>query len=215
MALCLNRPDIVKSVEQGLGVIGDDNVIAPLFPLYSPIAQRVQDYAKARALLHAAGYPHGFSITLTTASDTAGLVPLATVAQQMWKPAGITVKIKQEPGAAYYVNEWLQAPLTVTDWAHRPTPSQFLDTAYRTGAQWNASHWSNPTFDRLTSELDATLAFSKRKAIARQIELLMHDAVPAIITVFNDAPRALRANVQGVVADPSSYVDLSRAYFSS
>jgi peptide/nickel transport system substrate-binding protein len=215
MALCLNRPDIVKSVEQGLGVIGDDNVIAPAFPLYSPIAQRVQDYATARALLHAAGYPHGFSITLTTTPDTAGLVPLATVAQQMWKPAGINVKIKQEPGAVYYVNDWLQAPLTVTDWAHRPTPSQFLDTAYRTAAQWNASHWSNSTFDRLTSELDATLDSSNRKAIARQIELLMKDEVPAIITVFNDAPRTMRSNVQGVVADPSNFVDLSRAYFSS
>src|SRR5919198_5964099 len=77
MALCLNRPDIVKSVEQGLGVIGDDNVIAPVFPVYSPIAQRMQDYARARALLHAAGYPHGFSITLTTASDTAELVALS------------------------------------------------------------------------------------------------------------------------------------------
>jgi hypothetical protein len=39
--------------------------------------------------------------------------------------------------------------------------------------------------------------------------------VPAIITVFNDAPRAMRSNVQGVVADPSNFVDLSRAYFSS
>jgi len=132
-----------------------------------------------------------------------------------YKDAGINVKIKQEPGAVYYVNDWLQAPLTVTDWAHRPTPSQFLDTAYRTGAQWNASHWSNATFDRLMSELDATLDAGKRKAIARQIELLMTDAVPAIIPVFNDAPRAMRSNVQGVVADPSNFVDLSRAYFSS
>jgi peptide/nickel transport system substrate-binding protein len=215
MALCLNRPDMVKSVEQGLGVIGNDNVIAPAFPLYSPIAQRVQDYARARALLRAAGHPNGFSITLTTASDTAELVPLATVAQAMWKPAGIKVKIKSEPGTVYYNTDWLQAPLTITEWTHRPTPSQFLDTAYRTGAQWNASHWSNATFDRLTSELDATLDFTKRKAIARQIELLMHDEVPAIITVFNDVPRAMRSNVQGVVADPSNFVDLSRAYFAS
>ena len=42
----------------------------------------------------------------------------------------------------------------------------------------------------------------------------MHDAVPAIIPVFNDAPRAMRSTVQGVVADPSNFVDLSRAYFA-
>ena len=67
MALCLNRPDIIKVVLQGIGDVGNDNVISSIFPLYSRIPQRIQDYARARALLSAAGYPRGFSATLTTA----------------------------------------------------------------------------------------------------------------------------------------------------
>ncbi len=215
MALCLNRPDIIKSVLQGEGVLGNDNVIAPVFPLYSPIPQRVQDYAKARALLSAAGYPNGFSATLTTASDTSDLVPLAEVAQQMWKPAGINVKIKPEPGSVYYNTDWLGAPLTITEWGHRPTPSQLLGVAYRTGAVWNASHWSNPTFDQLTSALDAEVDFTKRKAIVKQIELLMTEEVPSMVTHFTEALRTVRSNVQGVGSAISPGLFLTRAWFSA
>jgi peptide/nickel transport system substrate-binding protein len=213
MALCLNRPDIITSVLQGYGEVGNDNVISSVFPLYSPIAQRRQDYAKARDLLRAAGYPHGFSATLTTASDIPDLVPLATVAQQMWKPVGIDVKLKTEPGSVYFTADWLQAPLTVTQWGHRSTPSQILDVAYRSGSVWNASHWSNPAFDRLTSELDATLDFSKRKAIVKQIELLMTDEVPSVVPAFGESVRAVRANVEGVEASSSGTLDLTRAFF--
>lgn len=133
----------------------------------------------------------------------------------MWKPVGISVKIRPEPGSVYYVSDWLQAPLTITEWGHRPTPSQLLDVAYRTGAVWNASHWSNPTFDRLTSELDAELDFSKRKAIVKQIELLMTEEVPSIVTHFTEALRTVRSNVQGVGSAISPGLFLARAYFSA
>jgi peptide/nickel transport system substrate-binding protein len=87
--------------------------------------------------------------------------------------------------------------------------------AYRSGSVWNASHWSNPAFDRLTSALDATLDFTKRKAIVKQIELLMTDEVPAMVPAFNAAVRAVRANVEGIAASSSGTLDLTRAYFSA
>jgi peptide/nickel transport system substrate-binding protein len=214
MALCLNRQDVITGVLQGLGAIGDDNPISSVFPLYSPIPQRTQDFAKARALLSAAGYPHGFSTTLTTASDTPDLEPLALVAQQAWKQVGITVKLKTEPGSVYYNTDWLQSPVSITEWAHRPTPSQVLGVAYRTGAVWNASHWSNHAFDTLATELDATLDFTKRKAIVKQIELLMTDEVPSMVPAFTESLRAVRSNVQGVQASSSGTLEVTKAYFS-
>jgi len=215
MALCMNRPALIKSVWQGLAVVGDDNVIAPSFPLYSPISRRVQDYAKAKALLSAAGHPNGFSTTLTTSSDTSPLVLMATVVQQMVKPVGIHVTIKPEPSSTYFLTDWLQAPLNITNWGNRATPSQFLGTAYTTGAVWNASHWSNATFDKLVAQLDAELDLSKRKALARQIELIMTEEVPAIIPFFITAPTFVRRNVQGYVPDAIGFRDLRHTYFSS
>ena len=95
------------------------------------------------------------------------------------------------------------------------TPSQFLDTAYITNAVWNASHWSNPTFDGLAKQLDSELDFSKRKAIAKQIEVLMNEEVPSIVTHFTEALRTVRSNVQGVGAAISPGLFLARAWFSA
>lgn len=214
MALCMNRPALIKSVWQGLAVLGDDNVFAPNFPVASPIAQRTQDYAKAKSLLSAAGYPNGFSATLTTSSDTSPLVLMATVAQQMLRPAGIRATIKPEPSTAYFTTDWLQTPLNITNWGGRTVPSQYLGTAYTTGAVWNASHWSNPTFDRLVAQLDAELDFSKRKALAKQIEMIMTEDVPAIIPFFIKAATFVRSNVQGYLPDRIGFRDLRHTYLS-
>jgi len=214
MALSINRPAIVSTVDAGLSVVGDDSVISPVFPLYSPLPQRAQDYAAAKKLLAAAGHPSGFSATLSTASDTASLVALATVVQQMLKPVGINVTLKTEPANTYYTADWLDQPFTITEWAHRGTPGQFLDVAFRTGANFNASHYSNPQLDALITKLDSTLDGASRKAIAKQIEKILYTDVPAILPSFGKTARAMRANLQNVVADPSSYLDLSAAYLS-
>jgi peptide/nickel transport system substrate-binding protein len=215
LALGLNRPDIVKSVVQGLAVLGNDNVFSPSYAVYSPIPQRAQDVAKAKALLSAAGHPNGFSATLVTTSDTSFLVPLAEVAQQMWKPLGVNITIKPEPGSVYYNTDWLQTPLNATDWGDRVTPSVFLDSAYLTNAVWNASHWSNPTFDGLVKQFDSEVDFAKRKAIARKIELLMTDETPSIIPFFLQSASFVRSNVQGYIADGIGFTDLRRTYLSA
>jgi peptide/nickel transport system substrate-binding protein len=215
LALGLDRPGIIASLVHGLAVLGDDNTVSPYYQLYSPIQQRAQDYAKAKALLSAAGHPNGFSATLVTTPDTAYLVPLATVAQQAWKPLGVNITLKPEPASVYYNTDWLTTPLNATDWGTRPSPSAILNTAYITGAVWNASHWSNATFDGLVKQLDSQLDFAKRKAITKQIELLMTDETPSIITFFTQAPWFLRTNVQGFVPDTIGFTDLRRVYLSA
>ena len=212
MALCMNRPDLIASVWQGLGEVGNDNVFAPVFPVSSPIDQRVQDYDRAKALLAEAGHPNGFAATLTTSSDTAPLPTMAAVVQQMLKPVGIEIEIRTVPSSIYFDKDWLETPLNITNWGGRATPSQYLSTAYVTGSVWNASHWSNPTFDGLVGQLDAELDFDKRKAIAQQIATIMTDEVPSIIPFFIKGVMFVRANVQGYVPDRIGFRDLRRTY---
>ena len=215
MALCMNRPALINTVWQGLATLGNDNVFAPVFPVSSPLPQRTQDYAKARALLSAAGYPHGFSATLTTSSDTSPLVPMATVVQGLLKPAGIHITLKPEPSTLYFNTDWLQTPLNITNWGGRATPSQYLSTAYTTGAVWNASHWSHPTFDKLVAQFDAELDFTTRKALAKRIAMLMTEEVPAIIPFFIKSATFVRSTVQGYRPDRIGFRDLRRTYLSS
>jgi len=127
-------------------------------------------------------------------------------------PAGIQVTIGLEPGGTYYNTDWVTVPFDVVDWAARPTPSQTLSIGYRSGAAYSSSHFANKQFDSLLDQLDSTLDVGKRKAITLQLENIMTDETPALIPYSLGAPRAMRKNVQGVVADPSNFVDLSRAY---
>ncbi len=214
MALCMDRMALIDSVWQGLGELGNDHVIAPVFPLHTPIEQREQDYDAAKSLLAEAGYPNGFSATLTTSSDTAPLPTMAAVVQQMLKPAGIEIEINALPSSTYFDTAWLETPLNITNWGGRATPSQYLSTAYVTGSVWNASHWSNPEFDELVAQLDAELDNEKRKLIALEIERIMKEEVPAIIPFFINGVTFVRSNVQGYVPDRIGFRDHRRTYLS-
>jgi len=208
MALCMNRPDLIASVWQGLGELGNDNVFAPVFPISTPIEQRAQDYDRAKALLAEAGHPNGFSAILTTSSDTSPLPTMAAVVQEMLQPVGIEIEINAEPSSIYFATDWLETPLNITNWGGRATPSQYLTTAYVTGSVWNASHWSNPTFDGLVSQLDAELDMDRRKALAQEIATIMTEEVPSIIPFFINGVTFVRSTVQGYVPDRIGFRDL-------
>ncbi len=214
MALCMGRPELIASVWQGMAELGNDHVIAPVFPLHVPIEQRMQNYDAARALLAEAGYPDGFEANLTTSSDTAPLPTMAAAVQQMLEPAGIRIEINAVPSATYFNTDWLETPLNITNWGGRATPSQYLTSAYVTGSVWNASHWSHPEFDRLVAQLDSDLDFEARKTIALQIEEIMHEEVPAIIPFFINGVQFVRSNVQGYVPDRIGFRDHRRTFLS-
>jgi peptide/nickel transport system substrate-binding protein len=68
-ALAFDRPTIIKTLDANLAVLGNDNVIAPVFPVYAATAQRAKNIAKAKALLAAAGFAKGLSAPILTAAD--------------------------------------------------------------------------------------------------------------------------------------------------
>jgi peptide/nickel transport system substrate-binding protein len=214
LALTLDRAAIIQTTSGGLAVAGNDNIVAPVFPEYTPTPQRTTNIARAKALLAAAGHPRGFSTTVLTNGSASGFVELAVAVQQQAAAAGIDISIKTDAASVYYNTDWLTAPFTITDWAHRPTVSYFINVAYRTGAPWNASHWSNKQFDALATRLDATLDLGARKVIAHQIEVLQTDQTPAFLTYFSEIARPIRATLLGVGADPANYLDLSQGYFT-
>jgi hypothetical protein len=57
------------------------------------------------------------------------------------------------PSTQYWQN-WTKVPFGFTTWAHRPLGIMVLGLAYRTGAAWNESNWSNKEFDALLAEAE-------------------------------------------------------------
>jgi peptide/nickel transport system substrate-binding protein len=218
LALCLNRPQIVHALFGGHATLGDDHGVAPIFPSSVPIAQRHQDYATAKRLLAAAGYPRGMALKLV--SERYLEIPqYVQIVQQMVKPIGVDISLDLMPQAAYYGSghnqPWLQVPFGCVDWAGRGTVSQLLTPAYTCNGIWNAAKWCDPRFGRLLNELDATLALDRQRAISADLERIQSTAVPAIIAYWLNEPRAMRHQVHGIALTDTASLNLAHAYVRS
>jgi ABC-type oligopeptide transport system substrate-binding subunit len=61
-------------------------------------------------------------------------------------------------------------------------PSDYFNAWYRTGGPQNYSGWSNPKFDALADQIDRELDPAKRKALAREAEV-MFEADPPVLPI--------------------------------
>lgn len=211
LAYTLNRPQLLDALFNGKGIIGNDTVFSSLYS-DSPNLPREQDYAKAKQLLSDAGYPNGIDMTLY-AELYLEVVPYATLIQEMAKPAGIRIKLIQEPQNTLY-NDYYDYSLGIIDWAARPIPDEFLLPAFTCKGPWNNLRWCDSQFDALLSQYEASLDESSRRALAMKLATIMQDETVSIVAYWIDVLRAMGSNVSGVTADGAEFLDLTSASIS-
>lgn len=209
VAYCLNRPAIVEAAFRNYATPANDHVFAPVFPQTVNLAQRTQDYSKAKALLKAAGHADGFTATLTT--DNFEAIPQeAQLIQQMLKPAGIDLKLEIESQTAYYGSgnnqPWLVVPVGITNWVGRGTAAQLLDLAFTASAVWNTAHWSDPAFDKLVTSFESTTDVSTRNKLAQQLATIQQQQTPQVIFTWQDTLLFASDKVEGLTSNPSQFL---------
>ena len=221
MALTLNRPDMVKALLSGYGQVGNDSPFAPVFKSTdTSVPQRAQDIAKAKALLAAAGHPHGFSTTLYT-EQYEEIPALAQVIKQQASAAGINISLKVETQTAYYGkatygnSNWLDGQMSLVDYGDRGVPNVFLQATLTKTGPWNAAHFRSSEYDNLVKQYVATVDLSTQKTIAGKIETLLLAQTPLIIPYFFDGLTATTKSVKGVVPTGLSQVFLGQASLTS
>jgi peptide/nickel transport system substrate-binding protein len=194
--LCQDRQKILDATDVGYGALAEDHFVAPVHPEYTPLPPIVRDTDKAKALLAAAGFPNGLTVTL----DTMNVEPVPTLAQLLkdqCAPAGITININVVTSDVYW-NEWTDTAFGITSWTHRPLAMMTLDLAFRTGQDWNETHQADPAFDKLLDQADATYDMTQRKAIIAQIEKMQQDTGGVAVPVWNPQLLGIRQNVRNV-----------------
>jgi peptide/nickel transport system substrate-binding protein len=184
--LATDRQAIFEAVTLGLGAVGRDSPIGPLFKNYysedTPIPAR--DPQAAKALLAQAGHADGLTMDLHV-PDSGDRPDLAVVLKEQWKDAGINANVIVEPESVYYGdNGWLAVDLGITGWGSRPTPQFYLDVMLKTGAKWNEAHWSDPEFDKLATEAGTTLDEATRAKDYKEIQRILIERGPIIIPYF-------------------------------
>jgi peptide/nickel transport system substrate-binding protein len=223
IALTLNRPEIIKGLFKGLADIGNDSPFAPIFPSTdTSVAQRAQDIAKAKSLLAAAGHPSGFSTQLI-GNDVQEISAYAQIVAQAAKSIGVNISVKMENSATYYGkatfgnSDWLDATMSLVDYGHRGVPNVFLTYPLqtvnaKTGAGgWNAAHFSNTQYNKLSQQYIAARDLSTQRQIAGQIETLLLNETPIIFGYFYNYLSAWAKNVSGVYPTAIGHLFLDKA----
>jgi peptide/nickel transport system substrate-binding protein len=223
IGLSLNRTQIVTALFKGYSDLGNDSPFAPAYPSTdTSIPQRAQDIAMAKSLLSAAGHPHGFSTTLTT-ENIQEIPQFAQIVQQSVKAIGVNMKLNVEAQPKYYGNylfgtsDWLDATISLVDYGNRSVPNVFLTAPLQTtnskkgtGA-WNAAHFSNADYDRLSNQYIATPDLSSQRTIAGQIETLLLAQTPIIYAYFYNYLTATAKNVSGAYPTAIGHIFLQNA----
>jgi peptide/nickel transport system substrate-binding protein len=194
-ALALDRKEIVKTVYGGDASVGNDTTFFPGSAIQPKgLDQREQDTAKVKQLL--GGKTVSFAITTLDSEKTLAQV----VQQQLEAVGGFDVTLKVLTSAQYYADgddtPWLNAPVTITNWAQR-LPAQYVDLIYRSGAAWNASKYSNTTLETLTDQYESTTSASERQDLADQIAEIEWTDLPVIVPAFASSKIVLQQHVTG------------------
>ncbi len=205
LRLATDTDATLAASHRGLGKPGDHHHVAPAHPEYVPGGMK-RDVAKAKALLAEAGYPNGIDteIVARPAPDWE-LLAVQTMVEQ-WKEAGIRAKINVMPSTQYW-NSWTKVPFGFTTWAHRPLGTMVLSLAYRTGAAWNESNWSNAEFDKLITEAEGYLDVAKRKEVIGKIGKIMLEEGPVVVPLWRAVFNYTDKKIKGYKIHPSIYIE--------
>ena len=192
---CIDREQILQTVFQGHGTVGNDHPIGPVLPFWSDMEQRQYDPDKAKHYLQQAG-AEGLSVQLSAADAAfAGAVDVATLFAEHAKAAGVNVKIVREPDDGYWSNVWLKKPFCMSYWSGRATPDAIYTLAYSKGSDWNESHYRGENFNELMVQARAELDNAKRTELYAEMQRIYSDEGGSIIPMFRNFLFARRSNV--------------------
>jgi peptide/nickel transport system substrate-binding protein len=174
------------------------------------------DVARAKALLAAAGFPHGFSTSLSYPTSPRPYLPepqrVAEAIQANLKEAGIEVTLQpSELGVFLDKVRHGEHEICLIGWTgDNGDPDNFLyplldlDSARKDGTAQNYSFWRDPAFHRLMLAGQQTVDEAARRLIYEQAVEMVHDQAPAIPLVHTTVPVVLKSSIRGFVPSPNT-----------
>ncbi len=188
-----------------LGYAGRGNVaanmhVAPIQPDYADIGPATYDPEEALALVKEAGVAD-FEHDIVSLDDDWRRNTADAMAALM-RDAGLKVRRTVVPGATFW-NNWTQYPLSATDWGHRPLGVQIYALAYRSGAPWNETAFSNPEFDRILTEAQGVADAEARSKLMEQLETILRKEGVVVQPYWRSIFRHYAPNVIGAEQHPT------------
>ncbi|WP_339762798.1 ABC transporter substrate-binding protein [uncultured Hoeflea sp.] len=213
LKLAIDREALLNTVLGGYGTLGNDYPVNDAYALApTDIPQRAYDPEKAAHYYKKSG--HDGPILLRT-SDGAftGAVDASVLFQANAKEAGINIQLQREPSDGYWSNIWNKKPFVAAYWGGRATQDLRYTTSQLSTAPWNDTHFNDPEFDKMLFEARAETDQDKRRALYRQMAIMVRDDSGLILPVFNNYLNARTVKMKGWIDDVGN--DLSNGQIAS
>jgi len=204
--LSLDHAKLLEVAYRGRGQVAEDHHVCPIHPEYAELPKLTQNLEEARKLLAEAGHPNGIDIKLdaNNSNSSAWEVAMAQAMVPMAKGAGINLQLNVMPGAQFW-EIWDKTPFGLTGWTHRPLGVMVLNLAYRTGAVWNESHFSDPAFDEALDKAGSILDPAERSKHVKVCEQILQDAGIIAQPLWRAVFTAGGTKVKGFQMHPTNY----------
>jgi peptide/nickel transport system substrate-binding protein len=212
--LCSDDAENLAKAHRGLGTLGEHHHVAQIHPEYAKLPAFRRNVEEAKKLLADAGFANGIDIECVV-GNTQGKWEQDSVAvlKNHLAAAGINVKINVMPAAQYW-EIWDKAPFSLTSWTHRPLGTMVLSLAYRSDVPWNECSYSNPAFDKLLDEAEATLDVNARKKVMAKLEKVLQDDAIMVQPFFRSVFSAVKDNVKGYKTHPTLYHQFNKVWMA-
>ncbi len=168
---------------------------------YTPAAREPSDFAAARRLLAAAGYPGGRGfprLEIQLFTDAINTKVLEAI-QQMWhRELGIQVTLANQDFRVYLDNlRTLSYQVALTRWfGDYDDPSTYLDL-FKTGGGNNWTGWGDPAYDRSEDQANVTLDPAQRNTFLQQAEARLLEEAPIAPLFYGTRTYLIQPYVRG------------------
>jgi peptide/nickel transport system substrate-binding protein len=207
--LAADNQRILDLALRGQGTVGENHHVSAIQPEYFKLPPVKRDVAQAKQLLEEAGQAGKLNLEIAV-GNTQGRFEqdAAQVLAQNLAEAGINLRLNVLPEAQYWPI-WDKVPLGVTFWAHRPLGVMTLDLAYRSGAVWNETHYSNPEFDAALDQAMAIVDPAERSKVMEKVEKTIQDSAVMVQPFFVNKVTAASNKVHNFVMHPAEYFKMT------
>lgn len=217
MCYAIDRQGILNMVAGGKGEIIGSNMF-PTFTQYydeTLVSAYPYDPEKAKTLLAEAGYPDGFTFTITVPSNYDFHVRTAQVVVDQLKKVGITAKIDLVEWSTWLSDIYAgrQFEATVIGLDSQLAPSDVL-RFYPTTSSKNFINYTNAEFDEIFAEAKETADEAKKAQDYKKLQqILTADAA----SVYLQSPAqfvAINKKLAGYTFYPVYVQDMSTIYYT-
>lgn len=212
----IDRQGILDMVADGKGEIIGSNMFPGFAKYYNKDLANLYEYnpEKAKTLLSDAGYPNGFTFTITVPSNYPYHVDTAQVIVEQLKQIGVDATIKQVEWATWLSDVYSARNYesTIIGLDAKLAPRDVLER-YQSDASGNFVNYSSQEFDEVFEKATRTTDDSEKVAYYMELqELLANDAA----SIYLQDPSLLVAvnkELGGYTFYPVYVQDMSKVYY--